>query len=222
MHHFCRLSPLAEFYAPWCGHCKSLAPEWATAAGKTRKLNPSCILAKVDADEHKELAERYGVASYPTIKVFKGGKATDYAGPREAKGIFQYVKKALGIVGTAHLHKLESVIDAANLIGQTGYALIGIFREPVKASKMFNIFAEVVSELPGLTEKELSVKAGYSSSYGADPIAAEYGVKSPPAILMMRPGHDPISMPIPRKRDEFTEESLVEWINQVALHHNLK
>ena len=60
------------------------------------------------------------------------------------------------------------------------------------------------------------------SSYGADPIAAEYGVKSPPAILMMRPGHDPISMPIPRKRDEFTEESLVEWINQVALHHNLK
>ena len=131
MHPFCRLSPLAEFYAPWCGHCKSLAPEWATAAGKTRKLNPSCILAKVDADEHKELAERYGVASYPTIKVFKGGKATDYEGPREAKGIFQYVKKALGIVGTAHLHKLESVIDAANLIGQTGYALIGIFREKI-------------------------------------------------------------------------------------------
>ena len=114
MHHFCRLSPRRILRAVvWT---LQIARAWATAAGKT--LNPLGILAKVDADEHKELAERYGVASYPTIKVFKGGKATDYAGPREAKGIFQYVKKALGIVGTAHLHKLESVIDAANLIGR--------------------------------------------------------------------------------------------------------
>ena len=51
---------IVEFYAPWCGHCKSLAPEWAAAAGKTRKLNPAVILAKVDADQHKDLAERYG------------------------------------------------------------------------------------------------------------------------------------------------------------------
>ncbi|EOD28740.1 hypothetical protein EMIHUDRAFT_49401, partial [Emiliania huxleyi CCMP1516] len=62
---------LVEFYAPWCGHCKSLAPEWAAAAKKTRKY---CPLAKVDADEHKSLAERFDVSGYPTIKTFKKGE----------------------------------------------------------------------------------------------------------------------------------------------------
>ena len=92
---------MSEFYAPWCGHCKSLAPEWAAAAAKVKKLSPQVLLAKVDADQHKELAERYGVEGYPTIKVFEKGKASDYEGPREAKGIVRYVKEALGITGSA-------------------------------------------------------------------------------------------------------------------------
>ncbi|EOD05413.1 hypothetical protein EMIHUDRAFT_199129 [Emiliania huxleyi CCMP1516] len=86
---------LVEFYAPWCGHCKSLAPEWAAAAKKTRKY---CPLAKVDADEHKSLAERFDVSGYPTIKTFKKGEASDYEGPREAKGarIISFAKELAG------------------------------------------------------------------------------------------------------------------------------
>ena len=201
---------IIEFYAPWCGHCKSLAPEWAAAAGKTRRLNPSTILAKVDADAHKKLSDRYEIGGYPTIKIFKNGEPQDYTGPRESKGIVGFVKKAMGITGSGNLEKLKTADEAQKLTA--GYALIGLFREPVKASAMFGVFAEVASELPSYTDKPL--KAAYGANYGTDPVATSLGIKTVPAILLYRPGGEPVSMPIPRKRDEFTEDALVAWIQK--------
>ena len=202
---------IVEFYAPWCGHCKSLEPEWAAAAGKTLQLNPPVRLAKVDADAHRELGEKYGVSGFPTIKIFKDGKPEEYEGPREAKGIVKFVKEALGLAGASSLLRLKTADEAAALQAETGYALIGLFREPVKASSMFKTFAEVASELNVYTSKP--VKAAYSASYSADPVAAALGVKTPPALLLIRPGAaEPIAMPIPRKRDEFTEDAVVDWL----------
>ena len=49
---------MVEFYAPWCGHCKALEPEWNTAA---RDLKGKVKFAKVDATENEQLARRFGV-----------------------------------------------------------------------------------------------------------------------------------------------------------------
>ncbi len=74
---------LVEFYAPWCGHCQSLAPEWASAASILKGDVP---LAKVDATVHAELAKEFGVQSYPTILFFIDGVPKRYTGERVRYG----------------------------------------------------------------------------------------------------------------------------------------
>jgi protein disulfide isomerase family A protein 3 len=87
---------IVEFYAPWCGHCKKLAPAWEEAAGTLIKNDPPVKLAKVDCTVETKVAGKYGISGYPTIKVFRKGTPSDYKGPRDAPGIVSYARKNAG------------------------------------------------------------------------------------------------------------------------------
>lgn len=73
---------LAEFYAPWCGHCKALKPEYESAA--TQLKDKDIALIKVDCTEETELCQTHGVEGYPTLKVFRGSDNKPYTGQRKA------------------------------------------------------------------------------------------------------------------------------------------
>ena len=62
---------VVDFWAPWCGPCKMMAPAFAQAAAE---LEPAVRLAKLNTDAAQDIAQKFRIQSIPTLAVFKGGR----------------------------------------------------------------------------------------------------------------------------------------------------
>jgi len=82
---------LVDFYADWCGPCKMVAPVIDELAGEKKDVK----FAKVNVDEHSDIASQYSVFSIPTFIIFKDGKAVNqFSGAMGKEGFESEISKA--------------------------------------------------------------------------------------------------------------------------------
>ncbi|XP_020862453.1 protein disulfide-isomerase A2 [Phascolarctos cinereus] len=119
---------LVEFYAPWCKHCKALAPEYAKAASLLKNESSELKLAKVDGPAEMKLVVEFGVTGYPVFKFFQDGNRSqpvEFTGPQEAESIVRWLKRRLGPAAT----QLETEAEARQLIDSQDLVVIGFFKD---------------------------------------------------------------------------------------------
>ncbi len=84
------LPVVVDFWAPWCGPCQQMAPQFAQAAGT---LKGKALLVKVNSDDNPRTAARFGIRSIPTlVKLQRGSEVSRLSGARQAGQIVQFVQ----------------------------------------------------------------------------------------------------------------------------------
>jgi protein disulfide-isomerase A6 len=175
-----------EFFAPWCGHCKSLAPVYEVVGDAFAKSN-DVVVAKVDADKHRDLGGRFGVSGFPTLKWFPKGAPTapeDYEGGRDAQEIIEFINKKTG--GKGRVAKASSdvvILDSTNfdaIVKDSGKHVLVEFYAPWcgHCKKLAPIWEKLATIFKN--EKDVVIANIDADKYGD--VGTKYGVNGFPTI----------------------------------------
>lgn len=97
-----------KFFAPWCGHCKKLAPTWMQVA---RRMQHKLNIAEVNCDEFKSLCSKQGVTGYPMLFYYSHGAKTEYTGSRKYEPLVAFADKAASpTMQQISAHDLDKVV----------------------------------------------------------------------------------------------------------------
>ncbi|KIJ20059.1 hypothetical protein PAXINDRAFT_67793 [Paxillus involutus ATCC 200175] len=188
---------LVEFYAPWCGHCKALAPHYEEAATALKENNIK--LAKVDCVEQAELCQAHGVQGYPTLKVFRNGEPNDYNGPRKADGIISYmIKQSLPAVSEVTYANLSDFQNADKIVA------IAYLTSTTDAP---------ASEFSATAQKH---REEYLFGVSTDPEAIAAAGVTPPAIVVYR-NFDERKTEYPYPVSSATVKDVEDWIQELSI-----
>ncbi|KAL7156071.1 hypothetical protein ABFS83_03G118500 [Erythranthe nasuta] len=197
---------LVDFYAPWCGHCKRLAPELDKAAPILAGLNPPVVVAKVDADKYRKIGSEHDIDGYPTLKVFMHGVPTEYNGPRKADLLIQFLTKfvAPAVTNLSSDSAIKSFIESA---GVNFPVFIG-----------FGLNESMISNMAAKYKK----KAWFSVANDfSEDIMSLYDFDKVPALAAIHPAYNEQSIfygPFEEKfLEDYIKQSLIPLVLPISL-----
>ncbi|OWB74531.1 hypothetical protein B5S31_g4332 [[Candida] boidinii] len=196
---------LAEFFAPWCGHCKRLGPEFQVAADKL--VEKDIRLAQIDCTEEKDLCSSYGIKGYPTLKVFRGyeNEPSDYAGQRTSDSIISYMVKQ----STPPVSIVDDLSDIEDTIKESNDPVfIQVLPKGSKSVEAGNsTFFEIANGLRDNYSFISTTSTEFSSKYLK-------GIKKSdtPSYILFRPNEELSDASI-YKFDEIDDTHLIEFLN---------
>jgi len=188
---------LVEFFAPWCGHCKALAPHYEEAA--TALKEKGIKIAKVNCVDEADLCQANGIQGYPTLRVYRNGEYKDYTGPRQADGIVSYmVKQSLPAVTTLTPDAFEEFKKADKIV-----AVAFVPSETAAPAPEFSALAE-------------KNRDNWLFGLSTDSAVAEAAGVTPPAIVLYRSFDEPASN-YPYPVVSATANDLEGWIKELSV-----
>ncbi|KAI2608693.1 disulfide isomerase [Hypoxylon fragiforme] len=211
---------LVEFFAPWCGHCKNLAPVYEELA-QVYATSKDVQIAKVDADAERDLGKRFGVQGFPTLKWFDGksAKPVDYDGGRDLESFTKYISEKTGVKAK---RKLELPSQVNMLTDTTFKEIIGSDKNVLVAftapwcghckalAPTWETLAEDFVNEPNVVVAKVDAEADNSKK-----TAGEQGVSSYPTIKFFPKGSTEGELYSGGR----TEKDLVSFLNEKTGTH---
>jgi len=188
---------LVEFYAPWCGHCKSLVPEYDAAS---MLLDGIASLAKVDCTLYRDLCGKFEVQGFPTLKLFRndGSDPTDYDQARKSDAIQKFVlrQKSAAYTVVTDKESLDKVTNSGDFV------VVGFVGADDKAN----------------TEQFVTLAKAYRTDFEFalvhDAALTKAHTQIVPNVIIFRKFDDP---QVPFNNPIFTAEALEEFLVENAL-----
>ncbi|EGY17774.1 Protein disulfide-isomerase erp38 like protein [Verticillium longisporum] len=212
---------LVEFFAPWCGHCKTLAPVYEELALAFENSKDKVQIAKVDADAQKELGKRFGIQGFPTLKWFDGKSDTpeDYKSGRDLDSLSEFITAKTGVKSKKAQKPVSNValLTDANFkktIGGDKDALVA-FTAPWcgHCKNLAPVWEEVASDFAA--EEGIIIAKVDADSEGSKNTAQAEGVTSYPTIKWFPKNGGPSEVYSSGR----SEQAFVDWINEKVGTH---
>ncbi|PSC75196.1 Helicase sen1 [Micractinium conductrix] len=198
---------VVEFFAPWCGHCKSLAPVYTAAAEKLQGIVPF-VAVDCDREANRPLCGRFGVQGFPTIKLFTPGASSpvDYQGPREAKPL---ANAAVGLLTSKHVQRVNDLSDLQALMVATDKTKVVLVTDKTSTPPMFKSLSQRFAG----THKGL-LFAEVVRTAASKPLLEAQGVTGAPTLLALPAGQGPEGKLV--YSGQMKAPQILEWMKGLA------